>query len=97
MNPGNQRIYIHLSHPPKQEKETLKLFPGITFSWKGNEDAGVSRLKIRDWAYLISPAVFFQVNPFQWESMLDIVESYLEPCDTIIDLYSGVGFFIPLF
>ena len=96
MNPGNQRIYIHLSHPPKQEKKTLKLFPGITFSWKGNEDAGVSRLKIRDWAYLVSPAVFFQVNPFQWESMLDIVESYLEPCDTIIDLYSGVGFFIPL-
>jgi 23S rRNA (uracil1939-C5)-methyltransferase len=96
MNPDNQRIYIHLSHPPKQEKETLKLFPDITFSWKGNEDAGISELKIRDWTYLISPTVFFQVNPFQWENMLNTVESYLEPCDTIIDLYSGVGFFIPL-
>jgi 23S rRNA (uracil1939-C5)-methyltransferase len=28
--------------------------------------------------------------------MLNTVESFLEPCQTIIDLYSGVGFFIPL-
>ena len=96
MNRDNQKIYVHLSHPPKMEKEVLKLFPDIIFSWKGNEDAGVSELKIGDWTYFISPAVFFQVNPFQWEKMLDTVESYLETCDTIIDLYSGVGFFSPL-
>lgn len=96
INRDNQEVYIHLSHPPKQEKEVLKLFPGITFSWKGNEDAAVSGLNIKSGDFLVSPAVFFQVNPFQWENMLNIVESYLETCDTIIDLYSGVGFFIPV-
>lgn len=96
MNRDNQEVYIHLSHSPKEEKEILKLFPGIVFSWKGNEDAAVSGLNIKGGAYRVSPAVFFQVNPFQWENMLNIVDSYLEPCDTVIDLYSGVGFFIPL-
>lgn len=96
MNLTDKKIYIHLSHPPKKEKEVLKLFDNIAFSWTGNEDAGVSKIKIGDWTYLISPAVFFQVNPFQWENMLNKVESYLEPCEAIIDIYSGVGFFIPL-
>ncbi|MGE5340886.1 MAG: class I SAM-dependent RNA methyltransferase [Candidatus Omnitrophota bacterium] len=96
INRDTQKVFIHLSRPPKQEKEILKRFPDITFSWKGNEDAGMSELKIKDWKYLISPAAFFQVNPFQWEKMLNTVESYLDPCNTIIDLFSGVGFFIPL-
>ncbi|NIR11301.1 MAG: hypothetical protein GTN82_38280 [Candidatus Aminicenantes bacterium] len=96
MNPSDEKVYIHLSHPPKREKEILKEFPSITFSWKGNEDATVSKLDIKDWSYLVSPAVFFQVNPFQWENILNNVESFLEPCETVIDLYSGVGFFIPL-
>jgi len=96
MNRDNQQVYIHLSHPPKEEKEVLKLFPEVIFSWKGNEDAAVSGLNIKGASYWVSPAAFFQVNPFQWENMLNIVESYLEPCDTIIDLYSGVGFFIPV-
>lgn len=102
MNRDSQQVYIHLAHPPypgheaQKEKEILKRFPEITFSWPGNDNAGISTLSIKDWTYLISPTAFFQVNPFQWENMLDIVESYLEPCDTIIDLYSGVGFFIPL-
>jgi 23S rRNA (uracil1939-C5)-methyltransferase len=96
MNPSDKKVYIHLSRPPGKEKDILKSFPGITFSWKGNEDAAVSKLNIKDWSYLVSPAVFFQVNPFQWENMLNTVESYLEPCETVIDLYSGVGFFIPL-
>lgn len=99
MNRDYQKVYIHLAHPPKKEKETLNRFPQITFSWKGNEDTGVSKLKIRDYTYLVSPAVFFQVNPFQWENLLNTVESYLQTCrpyDTVIDLYSGVGFFIPL-
>lgn len=95
-NRDTKQVYIHLSHPPKQEKEVLNQFPEITFSWKGNEDAAVSRLRIRKAVYNIAPSVFFQVNPFQWENMLDTVESHLESCDTVIDLYSGVGFFIPL-
>lgn len=96
MNRDTEKIYIHLSHPPKEEKIVLNTFPGITFSWKGNEDAAVSTLTIKDWTYYVSPTAFFQVNPFQWENMLNTVESYLEPCGTVIDLYSGVGFFIPL-
>ncbi len=97
MNRDSQKMYIHLAHPPGQaEESTLKQFPEITFSWAGNDDAGVSTLNIKDWTYFVSPMAFFQVNPFQWENMLNTVESYLESCDTIIDLYSGVGFFIPL-
>jgi 23S rRNA (uracil1939-C5)-methyltransferase len=96
MNRDTEKVYIHLSHPPNEEKTALSAFPGIAFSWKGNEDAAVSTLTIKDWTYHISPTTFFQVNPFQWENMLDTVESYLESCGTIIDLYSGVGFFIPL-
>lgn len=96
-NPTQKELYVHLSRPPgKDMNALLTSFPGATFSWKGNEDAAVSRLKIKEWGYLVSPAVFFQVNPFQWENMLDTVASFMEPCDTVIDLYSGVGFFIPL-
>ncbi len=95
-NPDNQKVYVHLSHPPKKEKDVLKLFPEITFSWKGNEDAGVSGIRIKEFDYWVSPGVFFQVNPYRWEDMLNTVESYLEPCETAIDLYSGVGFFIPV-
>ncbi len=101
LNRDNQKVYSHLSHPPSpshkvEEETTLKEFPEITFSWPGNEDAGVSAINIKDWIYFVSPSAFFQVNPFQWENMLNIVESFLEPCESIIDLYSGVGFFIPL-
>jgi len=96
INQSNQKVYIYLSHPPIKEKEVLKNFPEITFSWKGNEEAAISNLSVENYSYLISPKSFFQVNPFQWEHMLNIVESYLEPCETAIDLYSGVGFFIPV-
>jgi len=95
-NRHNNRLYVHLSHTPHQEKEFLKNFPNTTFSWKGNEDAAVSSFSIKDFSYLVSPSAFFQVNPFQWENMLNTVESFLEPCEKVIDLYSGVGFFIPL-
>ncbi|MCP4148012.1 MAG: class I SAM-dependent RNA methyltransferase [bacterium] len=94
--PDGKQIYIHLSHAPGKEKAVLKKFPGITFSWKGNEAAGVTRLVAGDFSYYVSPTVFFQVNQFQWLNMLNRVESYLEPCEAIIELYSGVGFFIPL-
>ena len=97
MNPHSKKVYIHLSHPPHtRQKETLELFPEILFSWNGNDDTGVSEIKIKNWTYFVSPTVFFQVNPFQWENMLNGVESYLGESRTIIDLYTGVGFFIPL-
>ena len=98
LNRDNQKVYIHLSHSPAKQMEEMmmKRYPEIVFSWPHNDDAGISTLKIKEWTYYISPTAFFQVNPFQWENMLDTVESHLEPCDTIIDLYSGVGFFIPL-
>lgn len=101
MNPDNKSLYIHLSHPPDaRQKIILEMFPGIVFCWEGNEETGVSRLKIKEWSYLVSPGAFFQVNPFQWENMLNGAESYLGlgggDSQTIIDLYTGVGFFIPL-
>ena len=96
VNNVTRKVYIHLSHPPGKAKEILDSFTDITFSWKGHIDAAVSELQVKDGTYLVSPTAFFQVNPFQWENMLNTVESYLEPCDRIIDLYSGVGFFIPL-
>jgi 23S rRNA (uracil1939-C5)-methyltransferase len=96
VNNVSRNLYIHLSHPPKKGNEVPAMFDDIIFSWKGHQDAAVSELSIKEWTYLVSPTVFFQVNPYQWENMLNTVGSYLEPCDTIIDLYSGVGFFIPL-
>ncbi|MCP5050683.1 MAG: class I SAM-dependent RNA methyltransferase [bacterium] len=97
-NPTGKKIYIYLSRPPGESVTTLlkKEFPGIVFSWKGNEEAGVSQLNINGQNYYVSPDVFFQVNPHQWENMLNTVDRYLEPSGTMIDLYCGVGFFIPL-
>ncbi|MCP4215181.1 MAG: class I SAM-dependent RNA methyltransferase [bacterium] len=96
LNPDNDTLHIHLSHPPKDKKTLLKTFPEVVFSWKGNEHSAVSKMQIKDASYFVSPTVFFQVNRYQWDNMLNCVEAYLHPCDTIIDLYSGVGFFIPL-
>jgi 23S rRNA (uracil1939-C5)-methyltransferase len=96
-NPDNKKIYIYLSQPPGGEvQKILKGFPGVVFSWKGSEETGVSTLTIRDGSYHVAPDVFFQVNPYHWEAMLDTVEDYLQPAHTMIDLYCGVGFFIPL-
>lgn len=96
-NPQSKNLYVYLSHPPKEPvKKILKSFPGVIFSWKGKEDNGVSPLTIRDSTYYVSPDAFFQVNPYQWENMLAAVESYLEDSPRMIDLYCGVGFFIPL-
>ncbi len=95
-NPTDDQVYIHLSHPPKKETKFLQQFPEITFSWKGHEKNAVSQLEVGDYSYYISPTAFFQVNRHQWTNMLSVVESFLSPGQTIIDLYSGVGFFIPL-
>lgn len=96
-NPQDKNLYVYLSHPPKEPvKKILESFPGVIFSWKGKEEKGVSQLTIRDTTYYVSPDVFFQVNPYQWENMLATVEKYLEDSPRMIDLYCGVGFFIPL-
>ena len=96
-NPDSNKLYIYLSHSPEdQAKAIFKSFHNILFSWKGNEEKGVSTLRIKDSTYHVSPDVFFQVNSFQWENMLNVVEKWLKPSQAKIDLYCGAGFFIPL-
>jgi len=96
-NPDNQKVYIYLSHPPDERVwKVLQSFPDIIFSWKGNEAVGISPIRIKGHIYYVSPDVFFQVNPHQWENMLDTVSGYLEESQVMIDLYCGVGFFIPV-
>lgn len=96
MNRDLGKVFINLAPPPHHPNEISNLFPDIQFCWKNTRENGISSLKIKEWNYFISPTAFFQVNPHQWENMLDTVESFLKPCEKIIDLYSGVGFFIPL-
>ena len=97
LNPSNQKVYVHLSHPPvNSQKKVLDQFNDVIFSWKGKEMEGISTVTIKNWNYLISPGIFFQVNRFQWENMLDVLESYLDKVESAVDLYSGVGFFIPV-
>jgi 23S rRNA (uracil1939-C5)-methyltransferase len=96
-NPDTEKIYVYLSHPPDEAASAiLKQFSDIVFSWKGNEINSITKLNIDDSDYYVSPDVFFQVNPHQWENMLNAVKSHLKPAKTLIDLYCGVGFFIPL-
>lgn len=96
-NPTEERLFLHLTPPPSgEQREKLRPYRDVSFSWKGNEDAGVSTLKIKEWTYQVSPAAFFQVNRFNWEAMLNLVEAYCEEVGVAVDLYSGVGFFIPL-
>jgi 23S rRNA (uracil1939-C5)-methyltransferase len=96
-NPDREKIYIYLSKPPDEAASAiLQQFPDIAFSWKGNEKAGISKMTIKEKTYYVSPDVFFQVNPHQWENMLNTVQSHLKPAKKLIDLYCGVGFFIPL-
>jgi len=96
-NPQQKKIYVNLSHPP-QEHQLKKLFPftNVIFIWPGSVQSGVSPLTINDYLYYVGPDVFFQVNPFQWSNMLEAVDAFLEPAESMIDLYCGVGFFIPL-
>ena len=96
-NPGDDRVTVHVTPPPDQEALTvLARFRDIHFTWKGEESMGVTRFSVGDFQYRVSPAAFFQVNRFQWQPMLDVVEEYCVDCRTAIDLYSGVGFFLPV-
>lgn len=94
-NPTNKKLYVHITPPPsKNNISTLKYFPEIEFCWKSNEENGISKLRIKEFDYNISPAVFFQTNFYQFERMLNIVENYMSKFGISIDLYSGVGFFL---
>lgn len=97
LDPDSKRLYVHLPHPPDQKAELKMLaFPDVTFTWPGEEDRSIFSLSIEDSKYLASPAAFFQVNRFMWEPMRHAVKKYLKKMSISIDLYSGVGFFIPL-
>ena len=51
--------------------------------------------RLRDRAFAISPAAFFQVNTEMAEQLVELVEKYLAPraSDTLLDAYGGVGIF----
>ena len=96
-NNTNNLLYVHLSeHPGNGFKTISDNFKKTIFSWKGNEQFGESILKVDKYSYHVSPDTFFQVNRFQWENMLEIADSWMSETELSIDLYSGVGFFIPV-
>ncbi|MEN8153788.1 MAG: hypothetical protein ABFR75_07170 [Acidobacteriota bacterium] len=96
-NKDNSTTYAHLSGiPEKKDIELFKSFKNTVFTWKGKERESESVLKIKNYKFIVSPGIFFQVNKFQWEKMFDIVEGMLEHSDVSLDLYTGSGFFIPL-
>jgi len=96
-NYTENKLYVHLSEEPdNKSKDMLCFFDEVVFSWRGNEDCGESKLVIGDYNYHVSPDTFFQVNMFQWENMLNIVNSFIKKVEVSVDLFSGNGFFIPL-
>ncbi len=96
-NHTEERIIANVTPAPDEETlMALRQFPDVRFTWKGEETQGVSRIDVGDFEYRVSPGAFFQVNRFQWLPMLELVEDFCVECDTAIDLYSGVGFFLPL-
>ncbi len=95
-NKDEKKIFSHLSHPPqKAQIEKLNKFSNLEYSWKGKDDEYVI-IKTNEFAYRVKPSTFFQVNRFQHENMLNFVKENIYKSKVIIDLYSGVGFFIPL-
>ncbi len=92
-NPTNNILYSHLSDKP-QKMDFTKLFKNTVFSFKG-EYKKIS-IKTEIFSYLTLPSVFFQSNIFLISELLKTVEKYLIKGERAIDLYSGVGFFIPV-
>ncbi len=96
-NNTDKKLYVHLSDKPRPEDiKILDSFENTVFSWKGVEYKSESVLEIGKINYTISPDTFFQVNRFQWENMLNIIDSWMKKSGLSIDLYTGNGFFIPL-
>ena len=94
-NPTDKNLYAYLSRKPDNLNFT-KYFEDTVFSYKGEEDKGIFSINVGKYSYFASPAVFFQTNIFLLEKFLDIVERALTKGETAIDLYSGMGFFIPI-
>lgn len=95
--PETPLLYGHLSHAPAPGVESsLKSWPGTSFSWPGSDEQNIFRIKAGAWHYWISPVAFFQVNHYRWELMLRLIGDSLRECKSALDLYCGVGFFIPL-
>ena len=96
-NHTEERVIVHVTPAPdEQALRVLETFPDVHFTWKGEASGGVSRIVAGDFEYRVSPAAFFQVNAFQWSPMLELVDEFCRECGTAIDLYSGVGFFLPV-
>jgi len=92
----NDRTMISLSHKPDNKQiKTLNKFKSVKYLWKGNDNDYAS-INIDNYKYKVKPSTFFQVNKFQHSNMLKFVNENLFQSRKIIDLYSGVGFFIPL-
>jgi 23S rRNA (uracil1939-C5)-methyltransferase len=95
--PGTQLLYGHLSHAPASGQEaSLRSWPNTSISWPGSNDQNIFQVKAGSWHYQVSPVTFFQVNHFRWELLLHLIKERLKECRTALDLYCGVGFFIPL-
>jgi len=95
-NPTRRKTWVHLSPPPgPRALDFLRGFDGVGFIWKGCGDEGVSSMTAGRHEYSVSPAVFFQVNRFMWAALQTEVDSHLRPVNSALDLYSGVGFFLP--
>jgi 23S rRNA (uracil1939-C5)-methyltransferase len=73
----------------------LYKFGSTEFSWKGKND-NYGTISVDDYKYSVKSSSFFQVNRYQHSNMLKFVKDNLFKSKKIIDLYSGVGFFIPL-
>ncbi len=95
-NPWSGDLLSYLSHPPTAAQEKIiSVIPSIHFSWKNNDDRALN-YPVKKVEYQVKGSTFFQVNRHQHSHMLDFVEANLFHGKQAIDLYSGVGFFIPL-
>lgn len=96
-NNSENKLYVHITGQPDPDTvEKFSLFRNTYFSWGGNKAGNSSVLKIKGYNYHVSPDSFFQVNRFQWENMLNIADSWMNRTEAALDLYTGVGFFIPV-
>ncbi len=88
-------LYAHLSEKPPSNFP-YDSFEKTIFSHKGKEEDSISEIKVKDFKYKVTPVSFFQSNIFLLEKMLKTVDSYIDYGNIAIDLYSGIGFFIPI-
>jgi tRNA/tmRNA/rRNA uracil-C5-methylase (TrmA/RlmC/RlmD family) len=80
--------------------ETFESEEGLAVGIAGAEGGLPVRIRVRDFAWELSTASFFQVNRHLLGPMLDLVTGHASRARTknsALDLYSGVGFFsVPL-